>query len=123
MAAYSTVQRVANTFSTDLTFKHDKSAQKLYVNYSAGIASGITIEYTPKLFDISDIKSGYWLDMLMKLTLAFTKVIIGRVRTRYVQSGALYTGDGDKILEEGQTELADLREKLRKANDMSLPID
>lgn len=123
LAAYNTLQQVNNSMSTDLDFRYDDLSKKLYVNYSQGIPNEIVIEYVPKLKDVSEIKSVYWQDILLKLALANAKIILGRIRTRFVQSNALYTDDGDAILTEGQTELANLREQLRTAADLVLPID
>jgi hypothetical protein len=83
----------------------------------------ITIEYIPKLKSVEDIKSDYWLDILIKLSVALTKVVLGRIRTRFTQSNALWTQDGEKILEEGNTELKELREILRINSNMVLLID
>jgi hypothetical protein len=54
---------------------------------------------------------------------ALTKVVLGRIRTRFSQSNALWTQDGDKILEEGNTELKELREILRLNSNMQYLID
>lgn len=52
-----------------------------------------------------------------------TKVVLGRIRTRFTQSNALWTQDGDKMLEEGNTELKELREVLRANSNLVYPID
>jgi hypothetical protein len=57
------------------------------------------------------------------MSVALTKIVVGRIRTRFVQSGALWTQDGDKILEEGNTELKELREVLRANSNLVYPID
>ena len=123
LGTYSTLQQISNTVSTDLSYRHDKNGQKLYVNMPMGTASELTIEYIPKLQDVSQIKSDYWINMLLKLSLAHSKVILGRVRSRYTQSGALWSGDGETILTEGNNELTALREQMRVANDFALPLD
>ena len=38
------------------------------------------------------------------MSLDFTKIQIGRIRTKFTQSNALWTLDGDKLLEEGNTD-------------------
>ena len=123
LGSYSTAQRLANTMSTDLNFRESKKDRKLYINFSSGVPSSITLEYIPRLHDTSEVESEYWQDMLKRLVLAHSKIALGRIRTRYTQSNALWTSDGDRILEEGTNELNDLREKMRTANDMFLPVD
>jgi hypothetical protein len=85
--------------------------------------SRITIEYIPKLNSVEDIVSDYWIDILIKLSVALTKVVLGRIRTRFSQSNALWAGDGDKMLEEGNSELKELRELLRLNSNMVYLID
>ena len=33
--------------------------------------------------NVEDIKSDYWIDILVKLSVALTKIILGRIRTRF----------------------------------------
>lgn len=122
-STYTLTQRISNTLSTDLNFKEDKDAKKLYVNLPMGTPSKITIEYIPQLNDVSDVVGEYWSDILFKLALAHAKIALGRIRTRFKQTSALWEGDGDTILAEGTAELAALRETLRAANDYTLPVD
>ena len=48
--------------------------------------------------------------MLTKLSLAIAKVTVGRIRSRYTQSNALWTQDGETLLQEGNEELKELKE-------------
>ena len=89
LGAYTTAQRLSNTLSTDLNFKEDKKGRKLYINFSSGVPSAVTIEYIPRLHDTSDIEAEYWQDLLKRLVLAYSKIALGRIRTRYTQSNAL----------------------------------
>ena len=123
-ASWMTVQKISNTMSTDIAFKEDRHNKKLYISLgNTGGAGLITIEYIPKLTDVEDIKSDYWIDILIKYCVALTKVVLGRIRTRFTQSNALWTQDGDKILEEGNSELKELREILRLNSNMTYLID
>ena len=88
-----------------------------------GVIAYITIEYVPEFKDVDDIKSDYWIDILVRLSIALTKVTLGRIRSRYTQSNALWTQDGDKLLEEGNAELVALRETLRVNSQIIYPID
>ena len=83
----------------------------------------ITIEYIPIIHNVDEIKSPYWIDVLFRLSIALTKVTVGRVRTRYTQSNALWQGDGDTILQEGREELSNLRDMLLQNSELTYPID
>ena len=122
-AAWSTLSQVRNTMSTDLAFREDKHACKLYINNNISSPGNITVEYIPKLRSVEDIKSDYWKDVLVRMSLDFAKIQIGRIRTKFTQSNALWTLDGDKLLEEGNTDLKELREILRANSNMVYPID
>lgn len=120
--SWMTLNKIQNTMSTDLSFKEDRHNKKLYIN-NHNAPRMITIEYIPKLKSVEDIQSDYWIDILIKYCVALTKVVLGRIRTRFSQSNALWTQDGDKILEEGNTELKELREILRVNSNMNFLID
>ena len=122
-AAWSTLSQVRNTISTDLAFREDKHACKLYINNNISSPGNITVEYIPKLRSVEDIKSDYWKDVLVRMSLDLVKIQIGRIRTKFTQSNALWTLDGDKLLEEGNTDLKELREILRANSNMVYPID
>jgi hypothetical protein len=122
-ASWMSMHQVKNTMSTDMSFKEDRHNKKLYINKANSAPQMITIEYIPKLNSVEDIQSDYWIDILIKYCVALTKVVLGRIRTRFSQSNALWTQDGDKILEEGNTELKELREILRLNSNMQYLID
>lgn len=122
-ASWVTLSKIKNTISTDLSFKEDRHNKKLYINNYMTTPKQITIEYIPKLKDVEDIVSDYWIDILIKLSVALTKIVLGRIRTRFSQSNALWANDGEKILEEGNTEYKELRELLRLNSNMVYLID
>jgi len=121
--SWNTLLQIRNTTSTDLAYRYDKATNKLYVNSSSGIPDNITVEYIPRYDSVEEINSDYWIDVLMRLAVALTKITVGRIRTRYVQSNALWTQDGQTILDEGKLELEDLRQHLLKNSDLMLPVD
>lgn len=123
--SYNTLRQMKNTSSTDLQFKevHTKDKHQLYINYSMELPSQITIEYVPKLLDVEDVVSDYWIDILKRLSVAFTKVAIGRIRSKYKSSSTLWQIDGEAILAEGLKEVEELRETLRKNSQLFFPID
>lgn len=122
-ASWNTLTQIRNTMSTDLSFTEDKHACKLYINNNISSPGDITVAYIPKLKNVEDIKSDYWIDILIRMTLDFTKIQIGRIRTKFTQSNALWSLDGDKLLEEGTTDLKELREILRSNSNLIYGID
>jgi len=114
---------IRNTMSTDLSYKEDRHNNKLYINGNMSKPRAITIEYVPKITCVETIKSDYWIDILIRLSVALTKIVLGRIRTRFSQSNALWGMDGEKLLEEGNTELKELREILRANSQLIYPID
>lgn len=122
-ASWTTMSQIQNTISTDISFKEDRHNQKLYINNGSSTPKNITIEYIPKLKSVEDIKSDYWIDILLKLSIAEVKIILGRIRTRFTQSNALWTQDGEKLLEEGNTEKKELLEILRQNSNLIFSLD
>lgn len=57
------------------------------------------------------------------MSTALTKIVLGRIRTRFSQSNALWAQDGEKLLDEGNTELKELREILRSNSNLIYGID
>lgn len=121
--SYSTLLQMRNTLSTDMAYKEDKHANKLYINSSYDKPLKITIEYIPIFRKVEDVTSDYWIDILKRLSLALTKVALGRIRSRFIQSNALWSQDGDTMLSEGNEELKELREVLRNNSNLYFPKD
>lgn len=122
-ASYNTLLQVRNTMSTDLNFKEDKHANKLYINVSYDTISNITIEYIPIFKTVEQVTSDYWIDILQRYALALVKYGLGRVRTRFTQSNALWQQDGEALLNEGKEELQALIELLRTNSTYFYPLD
>ena len=122
-AAYNTLQQIGNTMSTDLAFYYDDAVSKLYVNTRLNEGSPITIEYVPRYDNVEQITSDFWIDVLMRLSKALTKITLGRIRGRYTQSNALWVSDASTMLQEGQTELTELRNYLQTNTQLLYAID
>lgn len=110
-AAWNSVLQIRNTITTDVDWREDKVANKLYVMVSDA-PPAITIEYIPKIPSVEDVKSDYWLDILIRLALANTKIIVGRVRSKFTQTNSLWELDGPTLLDEGIKERDEIREYL-----------
>ena len=122
-ASWNTLQQIRNTISTDLDYFYDDSKQLLYINTNLGQGESVTIEFVPRYENVEDIKSDFWIDVLMRLSKALTKVTLGRIRGRYTQTNALWTSDAATMLAEGNTELTELRAYLQQNTNLIYPKD
>lgn len=120
---WNTMLQMRNTTSTDLAFIFDKSENKLYINTASDMPSNITIMYVPRYDSVEDVKSDYWIDMICRLATANAKVIVGRIRSKYTQSNALWQLDGQTILAEGLAELTELRNYLQTNTQLLYVVD
>lgn len=121
-SAWNTLLQIRNTTSTDLAFRYDKASNKLYINIASNNPVKITIEYVPRYDSVDEVVSDYWIDILVKLAVAITKITVGRIRTRYVQSNALWANDTN-ILQEGLDEYQQLQQYLQANLQLVYPID
>lgn len=121
--SWNTLLQIRNTTSTDLNFIYDKTDEKLYINIASNAPSKITIEFVPRYDDVSEITSDYWIDVLMRLCIALTKVTLGRVRSKFTQTNALWQLDGNTLLSEGNAELTELRSMLEQNSQLCYPLD
>lgn len=121
--AYNTLLQIRNSTSTDLAFRYDKASNMLYINISSNTPAKITIEYVPRYDNVDEIVSDYWIDVLVRMCVATAKITVGRIRTRYTQTSAVWTQDGNEILQEGITELTSLREQLQRDTQLCYGID
>lgn len=117
------VNQVKNTISTDLDFYWDNRNQDLYINVNYPIPTHVTIVYTPRYDNIEDVESEFWQDKIRRLALAYTKQVVGRIRSKFQLSGAQYTLDGDQLLSEANQEISEIRNYLNENSDMMFPID
>lgn len=121
--SWNTLLQIRNTISTDMAFRYDPNTKKLYINASTGFPSRVTIMYIPRYEDVSEVISDYWIDVISKLSIALTKMTLGRIRSRYTQSNALWQQDGATLLQEGTAELQALRQHLVDNSLLMFPYD
>lgn len=123
LGAFSTLKQISNTLSTDLSWYFEDSQKKLYINTTMESGANVTIEYVPRYENVEDITSDYWIDFLMRLSTALTKVTLARIRGRFSQSNALWAQDAETLLSEGTKELDELRAYLQKNTQLLYCID
>lgn len=115
--------QIKNTISTDLDFTFDKVNNMLYVNAVYPLPQYITLVYVPDFKDVSRVTESYWITYIQRLSLAFVKEALGRVRGKYELSSSLYKLDGPQLLAEGIAERDAIRQELNENSDIVFPID
>ena len=122
-SSYNTLLQLRNTVSTDMSWKEDKEGNKLYINCAYDAPKNVTVEYIPVYESVEEIEDDYWTDEIARLSLALTKMMLGRIRSFATQSNALWTLDGPTLLQEGTSEAAEIRQHLRDNMTFYVPID
>ena len=117
------LNQLKSTITTDLDFTYDKDEDKLYVSVFYPIPAEITLVFIPEFSDISDVKEQYWINFITRMSLAYCKEAIGRVRSKYELSSSLYKLDGDRLVSEGLSEQNSIRSELNENSDICLPMD
>lgn len=113
-----TVKRNMNYLSTDLDFVWDKPNQKLYITANPVKPSSIVIVFKPQYNKVEDIKEDYWITQLQEMSLARTKIILGRIRSKYTSSSTKFSLDGQTLLQEGNADLAAIKQRLDDNKDI-----
>ena len=111
--------QVRNTLSTDFQFRYDYLNQVIYLAHRDPLPSQVTVTYVPEFDDVSEIVNDTWVDYLVRMSLANMKIALGRTRSKYTIEGSNVQLDGQQLLEEGNSDLATIREELAsKRNNM-----
>ena len=112
------VKRNLNILATDMEFHWDKPNRKLYVYANPNRPTFVTINFKPEYYSVEDIREDYWETQLRKLALGMTKIILGRIRSKYKSSSAKFQLDGDTLLQEGNAEVQEVRKFLDDNKDI-----
>ncbi len=111
------VKKNLNILSTDMDYHWDKPNRKLYISANPQTPSFVTISFKPEYYSCEDIREMYWETQLRKMALAMAKIITGRIRSKYTPNNATFGLDGPTILQEGLTELQNVRTYLDDNKD------
>lgn len=106
--------------TSDVDFWQD--GDELYLDVTGAMGT-ITIEYIPDYKDVSEVTEPFWINFILNMTMALTKIALGRARSKFNISGLPYELDGDALLSEGQTEMDSLNEQLRELDDIWYILD
>lgn len=107
------LSQVRNTLGTDLQWVYDTQNQVVYVANKDPVPVFVTIRYYPLYNDVSEIVSDVWIDYLRRLSVAYCKLALGRVRSKYKVSDSNMELDGEILLNEANQEFADIRAELK----------
>lgn len=117
------INQIKSTVETDLDFTYDSFNHKLYVNTFYPRPSQVTIVYIPEFEDVSEVKDQYWVNYILRLAKALSKISLGRIRGKYELSSSLYKLDGSTLISEGIAERDAIREELIENADLAFPTD
>lgn len=115
--------QAANVLSTDWTWSYDQPNQALYITCKAPRPGQVTIDYVPDYQDVSEVKSKAWQDIIVQLSEAYAKLALGRSRSKYTIQGSNVSLDGEILLNEANTQLESLREKMESKSNRLVAID
>lgn len=117
-------RQVLNTISgggsSDIDFYQD--GDKLYVDIGGG-SSEITLQYLPDYQSVDEVTEPFWINYILNIAVAETKIALGRARSKYKVSNLPYELDGDTLLSEGTSELENLISKLESNQDTWYILD
>lgn len=122
-ASYLLLRQIKNTMSTDMKFIYDKHKNLLYINNALSNPTTITIEYIPKLTSVEDVHDEDWMDILVKYSIAYCKIAVGTIRSRYTLPNSPVSQNGENLLSAGYEELKTLDDQLQANDNYVLPID
>lgn len=118
-----TILQQRNTISTDLDFIWENETKTLYISTNPPFPPGITIQYVKDYQDVSEITDPYWIDLILRLSTAYTKQALGRVRGKYTLNSAQYGLDGETLINEANQEIVDIRTYLQANHDNIYVVD
>lgn len=111
------VKKNLNILSTDMDYHWDKPNRKLYISANPQTPSYVTISFKPEYYSCEDIREMFWETKLRRLALAMTKIVTGRIRSKYTPNNATFGLDGPTMLQEGLSELQAIRNELDENKD------
>ena len=104
--------QVRNTLATDFQWRYDIDNQVVYVAHRDPMPTQVTITYMPDYQDVSEIQNDTWVNYLLRLSEANMKKSLGRSRSKYTIEGSNVSYDGERLIEEANTELDTIRTEL-----------
>ena len=116
-------KQLRNGLAQDLEYTFDAPNNKLYVFQLVPQAPSITMAYNKILGSIEEITDPYWVNLMIRLGLAYAKEVLGRIRSKYKPSSAPFELDGETLLSEARDELAEIRTILQENDNIFIPMN
>lgn len=116
-------RQLRNTLNQDLDFTYDAVEQKLYLWQQIPQCSAITIVFNKRYESVEEIQDPFWINLMQRMALAYTKQVLGRIRGKYKMASAPYELDADTLLQEAASELSEIRAFLTENNNIFIPRD
>lgn len=116
-------RQLRNALNQDLDFTYDAVEHKLYLYQQVPTSTMITVVYNKEFKDVEEIQDSFWVNLMLRLAIAYTKQVLGRIRGKYRMSSAPYELDSDTLLSEANTELSEIRAFLNENNNIFIPRD
>ena len=104
--------QMRNTLTTERQWDYDPQNKVIYCTYRDPVPAVVTIVYVPVFSDVSEVVHQTHINYLLRMATAFTKIALGRTRSKYKIEGSNVTLDGDTLLTEGNAELEAIRQEL-----------
>ncbi|AWD93017.1 neck protein [Bacillus phage vB_BceM-HSE3] len=111
------------TLSVKDRLSHKLVNGQLYIDLAPPYPSAITLEYVPKNYTLESIEDPIWNSLIFKLSLAYAKEILGRIRSKYKVQNSPTELDGEALLSEAQTEKDAVFAKLDEIAYSFFPTD
>lgn len=115
--------QVRNTLTTERQWAYDPHNKVIYCTYRDPIPAVITIIYVPNYNDVSEIVNQTYINYLLRMSLAFVKIALGRSRSKYRIEGSNVTLDGEQLLTEGNAELEAIRQELGQKTNRLVAVN
>ena len=116
-------KQLRNGLNQDLEHMYDPGRKKLFVFQQIPQAATVTMVYNKILTDVEEIEDPYWQNILLKLSIALSKEVLGRIRSKYKPNSDPFEMDGDTLLSEAREELSEIREMLQQNNNLFIPAN
>lgn len=110
ISAYSTMINKLSTLESILGRNAKIIGDSLYVDHYYG---DITVEYIPKVLQISNISDGDWLRWVLEYTIALSKRQLAQTRGKYIVTSNPTTTNAETLLSNANDQLAALTEELK----------
>lgn len=113
------MDRIIGSVREDLSYMWDDPY--LYLDTGYPSSTSVTIEYVPIYETADQINNPVWENTILNFAIAFAKEMLGRIRSKHSVSSSPIQLDGNTLLSESSSELANLRQKLKEESDSFFP--